>query len=90
MASGDKIWCSRPQLAYRKLVDGGMLYDEKQQQVHHLNETAALVWESGQGGQTTAQIVAVVCRAYEADEGQIRADVEEILEEFDESDLLEL
>lgn len=90
MASGDKIWRPHPRLAYRKLVDGGMLYDQERQQVHHFNETAARVWESCLGGQTTARIVAVLCRAYEADEEQIRADVEEILEEFGESDLLKL
>ncbi|MBN63723.1 MAG: PqqD family protein [Candidatus Latescibacteria bacterium] len=89
MAAADKIWRAHPRLAYRKLVDGGMLYDADQKQVHHFNETAALVWESCREGRSTAQIVAALAGSYAEDEGQIRTDVEEILEEFGENDLLQ-
>ncbi len=89
MAIGDRVWQSRPDLAYRKLVDGGMLFDEGQQQVYHFNETAALVWEACQDGRTTAQIVESFCRIYEMEEAQIMGDVADILAEFRESNLLE-
>jgi hypothetical protein len=88
MAKAERIWRSRPGLAYRKLVDGGMLYDREAQQVHHFNETAACVWESCESGQTTAQIVAELCAVYEVDKGRISPDVKEILKEFGDCDLL--
>ena len=89
MAKDNKIWRTRKGLAFRKLVDGGMLFDQKGQQVHHFNETAAVVWELCANGQTAVEIVAGLRSTYEADETQVVADVEEILEEFSQSDLLQ-
>ena len=89
MAENDKVWQARPELKYRKLVDGGMLFDREGQQVHHFNETAAFVWELCQDGQTTAQIVERLRGAYALDDEQVEGDVEDILEEFSDSDLLQ-
>ena len=89
MAKDNKIWRARKGLAFRKLVDGGMLFDQKGQQVHHFNETAAVVWELCARGQTTAEIVARLRSAYKVDETQIVADVQEVLKDFSGSDLLQ-
>lgn len=70
------------ELIYRKLVDGGMIYDSQQQQIHHLNATAALVWEACQQGRSAEEIAAELCRQYEVSAEQARADVEKTLETF--------
>lgn len=90
MAASDKVWQSRSELTYRKLVDGGMLFDRQEQEVHHFNETAALVWELCEDGQTTAQIIERLRSAYAVDDEQVYADVEEILAEFVENGLLKI
>ena len=86
---GDALWRARGELAYRKLVDGGMIYDRKHRQVHHLNRTAACVWESCRRGCSTDEIVGELCRLFSVEADEARRDVEEILEQFVEADLIQ-
>ena len=78
----EKIWQARDDLVYRKLVDGGMLYDGRSRKVHHLNATAARVWEACQQGKKTGEIVQELCRCFEVNAEQAGPDVEAILEDF--------
>lgn len=87
-AIGEKVWQVRADLLYRQLADGGMLYDSASGQVHHLNATAALVWEACQAGKKTAETVAELCRCYEVEIAQAGADVREILQAFVRAELL--
>ena len=87
--SDERAWQARDDLFYRKLVDGGMLYDGQHRRVHHLNATAAFVWEACQKGQGTGEMVRDLCRSYEVDDGSARADVVAILERFVDAELLE-
>ncbi len=87
--TGEKIWLARQGLAYRKLVDGGMIYDADQQQVHHLNGTAAHVWEACQQGRSCGEIARELQRLYEVELDSARADVKEILAEFAAARLVE-
>jgi len=77
-------------LAYRKLVDGGMIYDREQKLVHHLNCTGASVWEGWQEGHSTEKIVQDLCLRYKVDLEVARVDVEQILAAFAASRLIEL
>ncbi len=47
--SGNECWRARADVLYRKLVDGGLVYDSISTRIHHLNDTAAFVWEACQG-----------------------------------------
>ena len=78
----EKVWQIRADLRYRKLVDGGMLYDGEKGQVHHFNATAAQVWEACQGGETTSEIVEDLCRAFAVDRERAQADVQKVLRKF--------
>ncbi len=82
-------WHPRDDLFYRKLVDGGMLYDGRHRRVHHLNATAAFVWEACQKGQGTSEMVRDLCRSYDVDDGSARADVVAMLERFVSAELLQ-
>ena len=83
-----RAWQTRDDLFYRKLVDGGMLYDGQYRRVHHLNATAAFVWEACQKGQDTGEMVRDLCRSYDVEDESARADVAAILERFVDSELL--
>ena len=78
----EKVWQIRADLRYRKLVDGGMLYDGEKGQVHHFNATAAQVWEACQGGEKTSEIVEDLCRAFAVDRERVQADVLKVLRKF--------
>ena len=86
MAVGFLQHC-RDDLYYRKLVDGGMLYDVVTGQVHHFNHTAAKIWESCQLGHTREQIVSGLVRDFSLDPDSVGADVNAILTAFARSDL---
>lgn len=83
-----RLWQARSGLLYRSLVDGGMIYDGESGQVHHLNSTAAQVWELCQNGATSAALAAALCRRYEVEETRARADVEQILRYLADARLL--
>ena len=85
---GEKIWRVRGDLLYRKLVDGGMLYDGQKGQVHHFNATAARVWEACQGGKKTGEMVRDLCHSFSIDNERARADVQDILDKFAQAGLL--
>ena len=80
----------RPDLLYRALVDGGMIYDGAGGQVHHLNASAAQVWELCQAGATSAALVEALCSRYEVASEEAQADVRRILQFFADAHLLQL
>jgi PqqD family protein of HPr-rel-A system len=89
MTGEDRVWQVRPGLLYRALVDGGMIYDGESGQVHHLNATAAQVWELCQPGATSAALVEALCRRYAVEDAQAQADVGKILQHFADACLLQ-
>lgn len=81
---------AREDVLYRKLVDGGMVYDSVSTQVHHLNASASLVWESCQeGGGSLDKIAREMCARFEVGETDAEADVAAILAQFAQAALLE-
>ena len=91
MVSADQQWGGqvRPGLLYRPLVDGGMIYDGAQGQVHHLNASAAQVWELCQAGATSADLIDALRSRYEVGSEQAQADVRRILQSFADAHLLQ-
>lgn len=66
----------------RPLIGGGILYDETGGKVHHLNDTAACVWEACRQGATIQELVGCVCAAYEVTPEQADQDVAAIVQEL--------
>jgi len=85
----DRVWRAREGLLYRRLVDGGILYDDLAQEVHHFNATAALVWEQCNPGGRLADLVARLCERYEVDATRARVDARAILQELSRAGLLQ-
>lgn len=82
-------WEVRPGLLYRSLVDGGMIYDGERGQVHHLNASAAQVWELCQSGATSAALADALCSRYEVTSEEAQADVRRMLQFFTDARLLQ-
>ena len=79
---------ARSNVLYRELVDGGLIYDSTSKQVHHLNETAALVWRGCQWGAEIGAMVEELMGSYSVDEQTVRADVGETLQRLNAGGLL--
>ena len=89
-ASSGAAWIpqARRDVLYRELVDGGLVYDSSSKQVHHLNETAALVWEACQRGSRVSDIVRELCDSYAVAEQTAWEDVKSTLQRFETGGLL--
>lgn len=90
MATGNES-SSAPRCAdvlYRKLVDGGLIYDGRSGRIHHLNETAAAIWEGCREGVPAHALVERLCERYEVEADVAAGQVRETLERFAESALL--
>ncbi len=79
---------ARSDVLYRELADGGLIYDSTSKQVHHLNQTAALVWRGCQRGAEIGAMVEELMGSYSIDEQTVRADVEETLQRLSDGGLL--
>ena len=77
----------KERLSYRKLADGGILYDGKNRQVHHLNATAGFVLEQCQKGKNFSEIVESMCAIFEVKTKLARNDLKTILRDFSEAGL---
>ncbi len=75
-------------LHYRALVDGGMLYDAECGLVHHLNATAAFVWEGCQAGEGMEVLEGHFARQFSVDAAVARSDIERLIADFVENGLL--
>lgn len=87
MESGDSA-AARSDVLYRKLVDGGLVYDSSSGRIHHLNETAAFIWEACQEGSAAPAIARRLCERYEVDETIADREVAQTLERFSRCELL--
>jgi len=73
------VWRARDNVLYRGLVDGGLVYDSRTRRVHHLNASAAVVWEACEAGGPPGDLVRALCDHFQVDEATARADVEAVL-----------
>lgn len=78
----------RAAVEYRPLADGGMVYDPDTQQIHHLNATAALIWEECGRNRSAAEIAETLCLRFAVEPTRAAADVEQVLDEFGRQGLL--
>ena len=71
-----------PEVEYRSLADGGMLYHAATGRIHHLNLTAARVWEAHSKGMPETSIAEQLCREFDVEYPRALGDVQRILAEF--------
>jgi PqqD family protein of HPr-rel-A system len=72
------------------VVDGeAVVYDPATTALHHLNASAAAVWERCDGRRAVADVVADLVRVFHAPDDQVARDVARILERFVEQQLVE-
>ena len=74
---------------YRKLVDGGLIYDGRTGSVHHLNATAAAIWEACREGASEADLVRRLCAAYDVDDATAADQVRSTLKRLSTEGLLQ-
>jgi hypothetical protein len=83
-----RIWHIRSEIHYRSLADGGMLFDAEGRCVHHLNASAACVWEACQEGAPLTKITTTVCARFEVEWEEAENDIKGILCRFQRAQLL--
>jgi hypothetical protein len=67
----------------KQVVDNeALLLDTDNQQIHHLNETAVVLWEHCERGSTIDKIVSDFIQIYEIDEQTARQDIVHTLESW--------
>ena len=84
----EKSWHVRTGIHYRGLADGGMLFDADGHCVHHLNASAAGVWEICQKGAQLTEIIDALWTRFDVSREELEKDIKEILGKFEEAGLL--
>lgn len=69
--------------------DGLILYNHDSSLVHHLNPSAALVWQLCDGEVTVGRLAREIAEEYRLDPGDVLAQVSGVIAEFDALDLVE-
>jgi len=78
----------RPDVIYRRLVDGGMVYDSRTRRVHRLNQVAALIWEACEAGLSARDATSRLRAEYEVSAAQAEGDVADAIEQLRREGLL--
>ncbi len=69
--------------------DGLILYNHDSSLVHHLNPSAALVWQLCDGEATVGQLALDIAEEYELEASEVQEQVASVIAEFDALDLVE-
>ncbi len=69
--------------------DEVVIYDTKNDNVHHLNLLASVIWDLCDGNHTAKEITEEIVDVLEADPSQVEGDVSKMIEEFQGKGLLE-
>jgi len=78
----------RPDLTFRELDDGGVVFDYRTDTIHSLNTTAAYIWILCDGQHTVADIVDSIRNNFSQFESDPEQEVIRIIEQFRELNLL--
>ncbi len=65
------------------MEDGFILFNHDSSLVHHLNPSAAVVWQLCDGSASVAQLAAEIAEEFGLDRGQIQGQVAAVIAEFD-------
>ena len=79
---------TRDDLTFVELDGEGVIYDEANGTLHHLNPSAAIVWSLCDGTGTADDIAAAVADAFDLEGSTVLGQVREVLAVFAESGLI--
>lgn len=79
----------RPDLQFAEVEGGAVIYDPRAREVHHVNQTAALVFGLCDGSATADEIAAAIAKVYKVPQAEVQAHVRNLLDRFREKRLLE-
>lgn len=77
-----------PDVLELDMGEGLILYNHDSSLVHHLNPSAALVWQLCEGWTTVRQLAGHIARDYELEPEEVRGQVGAVIAELDALDLL--
>jgi hypothetical protein len=66
-----------------------VIYDTKNDNVHHMNLLASVIWDLCDGNHTAKEITEEIVDVLKADPSQVEGDVSKMIEEFQGKGLLE-
>ncbi len=69
--------------------DEVVIYDTKNDNVHHMNLLASVIWDLCDGNHTAKEIAEEIVDVLKADPSQVEGDVSKMIEEFQGKGLLE-
>ncbi|MFH1212560.1 MAG: PqqD family protein [Candidatus Neomarinimicrobiota bacterium] len=72
----------RPDLPFREMNDGGVVYDYRTDTLHSLNTTAAYIWTLCDGQHTITEIIASIRENFNRFEIDPATEVFQIIEKF--------
>jgi len=81
---------TRPDLQYRELEDGGVVYDTNAERIHTLNLSAAYVWNCCDGSHALSDIATELHQQSNVSPEQALQDVSDVLAYFQREGLLRL
>lgn len=76
-------------LAYRVIDGEGFVVDTKSQVLHHLNPTAAQVWQWLDGTRTPEDLAKLLAQEFEVETETARRDVQDLLNDLKSHRLVE-
>lgn len=79
----------RPDVLELDMGDGFILYNHDSSLVHHLNPTAAVVWQLCEGDAAVAQLGLEIAEEYHLDVAKVQAQVATLIAELDALGLVE-
>jgi PqqD family protein of HPr-rel-A system len=71
------------------LGDGVILYNHDSSLVHHLNQSASIVWHLCDGDADGPQLATEIAEEFELDPAEVAAHVEDVIQELDALGLIE-
>jgi hypothetical protein len=77
-----------PSVPFRVLDGECFIYSSFDDRFHHLNETAALIWESCAKWISIESILLAIYRDYKIERSKLKKDVESFIEEMSNTKLL--
>jgi len=79
---------ARADVRVERVAESLVLIDSASGQAHHLNETAALIWDGCNGSTSVDDLVERVLTAFDADSESARRDVLAAIQQFQDLGLL--
>lgn len=79
---------TRPDLLFRELKDGGVVYEYRTDTLHSLNATAAYIWTLCDGNHTLTAIIASIQDNFKQFDTEPTSEVIQIVEKFRTLNLL--